>query len=122
MHIPTEVICLMKLLQIKVLPKKILKGSLDRFDLEREAFEETVSDLRDKLEKSKVEICEQFSENNYKTKENVELEKELVKAKDFGESLKIEIDTFFLVLCHCLYLDFFCVTQVNWFHVIAIKL
>ena len=67
-HIPTEVICLTKLLQIKVLPKKILKESLDRFYLEREAFEETVSELSDKLEECKFEICEQFSENNYNKK------------------------------------------------------
>ena len=60
------------------------------FDKEREALEETISDLSDKLEKSKVEICELLSENNDKTKVIVLLEKELVKAKDFSDRLKIE--------------------------------
>ena len=70
-----------------------LKESLDRLNLEREALEETVSELSYKLEKSKVEICDLFGENKYKTKENVELEKEVDKAKDLSEKLTFEIDT-----------------------------
>ena len=38
----------------KSLTQEILKESLDRFYLEREAFEETVSELSDKLQKSKA--------------------------------------------------------------------
>ena len=38
-------------------------------------------------------LCELLSENNVKTKENTELEKELFKAKEFSEKLKIEINT-----------------------------